>query len=101
MLVHGLRLDETYDAVTFPRLLRFQAFPTLFRLLSLSISDTLPVIIVLLTEIMDETEHIVHMERGTSGDKHAYLVPEDIGVIWIFLIVLDFNGKAWFMRERT
>jgi len=78
----------------------FSIVPALFKLLSLSVSDTLPVIIVLLTEIMDEIEHIVHMERGASDDKHAYLVPEDIRVIRIFLIVLDFRRQSM-VHERT
>ena len=82
------------------QLIAFSSVPALFRLLSLSVSDTLPVIIVLLTEIRDEIEHIVHMERGASDVEHAYLVPEDIRVIRIFLIVLDFRRQSM-VHERT
>ena len=52
------------------------------------------VIIVLLTELMVEVEHIVHMERGASDDKHAYMVPESIRVLRIFLIILDLRRKS-------
>jgi hypothetical protein len=58
------------------------------------------VIIVLLTEIMVEVEPIVHMERGASDDKHAYVVPESIRVLRIFLVVLDFRRKS-IVHERT
>lgn len=51
-------------------------------------------------EIMVEIEHIVHMERGASDDKHAYVVPESIRVLRIFLVVLDFRRKSM-VHERT
>ena len=51
-------------------------------------------------EIMDETEHIVHMERGASDVEHAYLVPENVRVIRIFLFVLDFRRQSM-VHERT
>ncbi len=78
----------------------FSTVLDLFQYLSLSIFDTLTVIIVLLTEIMVEIEHIVHMERGASDDKHAYMVPESIRVLRIFLVVLDFRRKSM-VHERT
>ncbi len=40
------------------------------------------------------------MERGASDVEHAYLVPEDIRVIRIFLIVLDFRRQSM-VHERT
>jgi hypothetical protein len=47
-----------------------------------------------------ETEHIVHMERGASDVKHANLVTENLRVLRIFIVVLDFGRKSM-VHERA
>jgi hypothetical protein len=98
--VYEQGFNETSDAWIFPVLFTFSTVLDLFQHLSLSIFDTMAVIIVLLAEIMVEIEHIVHMERGASDDKHAYMVPESIRVLRIFLVVLDFRRKSM-VHERA
>ena len=78
----------------------FSSVPGFFQLFSQSVFDTLAVIIVLLTEMIVETEHIVHMERGASDVKPANLVPENIRVLRIFNVVLDFRRKSM-VHERA